>query len=141
MSKVTADVIHDLWPIYASGEASPDTRALVEEYLAGNPDLARALRSADGENPLVALCPPALPPDHERRTLDRVKQRLWGYPALFHLAMLFSALAFARIISDTSWDVSPRNFIISASIAAAFWIAFCLSLYRGRRKFLLIRLR
>jgi hypothetical protein len=38
--------------------------------------------------------------------------------------MLFSGFAFGRIISDTSWDVSPVNFIVIATIAVAFWIAF-----------------
>ena len=30
---VTREVINDLWPIYAAGEASADTRALIEEFL------------------------------------------------------------------------------------------------------------
>jgi hypothetical protein len=38
--------------------------------------------------------------------------------------MLFSCLAFGRIVSDTSWDVSPVNFIVTAAIAGAFWVAF-----------------
>jgi hypothetical protein len=54
--------------------------------------------------------------------------------------MVFSMLAFGRIISDTSWDVSPRNFIVTSAIAVAFWIAFFVTLYRGR-KALQIRFR
>ena len=34
---VTKDVISDLYPLYVENECSPDTRPLVEEYLADNP--------------------------------------------------------------------------------------------------------
>jgi anti-sigma factor RsiW len=37
MTKLTRDVISDLWPLYVTGEASPDTRRLVEEFLASDP--------------------------------------------------------------------------------------------------------
>lgn len=80
------------------------------------------------------------PPDHELSVLRRVRRRLWGYPRLLQLALIFSGLAFGRIVSDTSWDVSPCNFIITASIAGVFWVAFLVTLYRGRRA-LLVRLR
>ena len=35
MTKITRDVITDLWPLYESGEASRDTRTIVDEFLAG----------------------------------------------------------------------------------------------------------
>jgi hypothetical protein len=41
-------------------------------------------------------------------------------------------------VSDTSWDVSPRNFIVTASIAAAFWIAYLYSLWRIRARILIV---
>ena len=55
--------------------------------------------------------------------------------SMLFLAMLFSGFAFGRIVSDTSWDVSPRNFIITASIAAVFWVAFFARLLWVQRKF------
>jgi hypothetical protein len=139
MTLITRDVVHDLWVLYSSGEASEDTRKLVDDFLAGDPELARSLREATG-NPLASLAPKPLPPDHELRTLDRIKRRLWGYQGLMQLALIFSGLAFGRIVSDTSWDVSPRRFIITAAIAAGFWIAFFVTLYRGRRS-IVVRLR
>jgi anti-sigma factor RsiW len=39
--KVTRDVIFDLLPAYFSGEASAETRALVEEFFATDPEFAR----------------------------------------------------------------------------------------------------
>jgi anti-sigma factor RsiW len=38
--RVTRDVVLDLLPIYLAGEASSDTRALVESYLETDPELA-----------------------------------------------------------------------------------------------------
>ena len=52
--------------------------------------------------------------------------------------MLFSALAFGRIVSDTSWDVSPRNFIVTAAIATCFWIAFFVTLWRMRARIMIV---
>lgn len=39
--EITRNVIQDLLPLYVSGEASPDTVALVEKYLETEPELAR----------------------------------------------------------------------------------------------------
>jgi hypothetical protein len=131
---VTRPVIIDLWPAYASGEASAETRALIEEFLRGDPDLARQLQ----KDPLAAIEPPSLPPDTEMRAFTRARRRLSGYPWLLQMAILFSSLAFARIVSDTSWDVSPRQFIITAAIAAVFWIAFFVSLWRMRATIMIV---
>ena len=37
---VSRNVIHDLVPLYLADEASADTRALIEEFLAADPELA-----------------------------------------------------------------------------------------------------
>ncbi|MFI5076961.1 MAG: hypothetical protein ACHQRO_06440 [Vicinamibacteria bacterium] len=134
---VTRDVVSDLWPLYASGEASADTRALVEAFLATDAAFAQSLRESS-EAKIPADAAPPLPPDHEVVALTRTRQRLSGYRWLLQFAMIFSCMAFARIISDTSWDVSPRNFIVMASLAAAFWIAFCVTLWRNRARILIV---
>jgi hypothetical protein len=131
---VTRPVIVDLWSLYDSGEASAETRALVEEFLKSDPDLARQLR----RDPLRAVEAPPPPPDTETRAFARARQQLRGYPRLLQMALIFSGLAFGRIVSDTSWDVSPRNFIITASIAAIFWIAFLVTLWRLRARIMIV---
>jgi hypothetical protein len=40
---------------------------------------------------------------------------------------------FGRVVADTSWDVSPKNFIITACIAGSFWIAFFVRMVWVRR--------
>jgi hypothetical protein len=130
---ITRPVVLDLWPVYVSGEASAETRALVEDYLHGDPEFAQQLR----ENPLSTIAPP-LPPDLEASAFARTRKRLRGFPWLLQLAILFSASAFGRIVSDTSWDVSPRNFIIMAGIAACFWVAFFVTLWRMRTRIIVL---
>ncbi len=120
---VTREVISDLWPVYASGEAGTDTRALVEEFLLQDPEFAELLQGR-GEEGLLRLAVPRLPPDREAQALRRTKRLLHGKDRLLSLALIFSGLAFGRIVSDTSWDVSPVTFIVMATIAGAFWVAF-----------------
>ncbi len=44
---VTKDVIEDLIPVYLAGEASADTRTLVDEFVKAHPEMLDALQSAD----------------------------------------------------------------------------------------------
>jgi anti-sigma factor RsiW len=126
---ITRDVVNDLWPLYLSGEASADTRALVDEFLAREPEFARTLREDESARLLAA--PPVAPePDHELKTLNRVKRAMLKKDWPLFLAMLSSAMAFARIVSDTSFDVSPRRFIATASVALVFWVWFLVRLAR-----------
>ena len=101
---IARSVIVDLWPAYASGEASQDTRALVDAFLRDDPELARQLR----EDPLGTLEAPMPSPDLEMRALTKARRRLGGFRSLLFMAMLFSCMAFGRIVSDTSFNVSPR---------------------------------
>jgi len=133
---VTRQVISDLWPLYVADEASADTRALVESFLAADPSFATALRESAGVGLGIASAP-ALASDHELQALARTRRRLRGDLWLLQFAMMFTLFAFGRIVADTSWDVSPRNFIVTAAIAVAFWIAFFVSLIRTRTRILL----
>ena len=134
---ITRDVIIDLWPTYTAGEASADTRALVEEFLQHHPDFARQLQDmVDVDLPQAAV--PTLPPDREAQALNKTKRQLHGWDwslLLWIISFSFTAQAFGRIIADTSWDVSPRNFIIMVIIAAVFWCAYFIRRAWIRRKF------
>jgi hypothetical protein len=139
MENITREIIADLYPLYLSGDASPDTRQLVEAFLKEDPELVSRLGESGG-NRLGAYVTPGLSPDHELKTLTRVKRRLLGPIWMMQLAIIFSCFAFGRIVADTSFDVSPRNFIVTATIAVCFWVAFIVKLFRGR-KAALVRLR
>ena len=77
MLNVTRDVVADLWPVYESGEATVDTRALVDEFLKTDPEFAATLRAA------AAARPPQLDlqPEPElvalKRTRDLVRGNSW----------------------------------------------------------------
>jgi hypothetical protein len=120
---VTREVIKDLWPVYAAGEASADTRALVEAFLRQDREFAGLLHG-HGEEGLLRHDIPRPRPDQEAQAFRRTKRLLHGWDWLLFMAMIFSGFAFGRIVSDTSWDVSPVNFIVVATIAGAFWVAF-----------------
>ena len=71
---ITRNVIHDLLPVYAAGEASPDTVALVEEFLRRHPDLANdvaMLRATPLPDPSTSLHL-----DREKQALDTTKRLL-----------------------------------------------------------------
>ena len=107
---VTRDVVRDLWPCYASGRASAETCALVEEFLARDPAFAERLRGA-------------LP----RRSQGLVR-------LLFFLAVLFTCFAFGRIVADTSWDISPARFVFTVVIAIQLWVLYFVTAWVVRRR-------
>ena len=127
---VTREVIHDLWPVYAAGEASADTRALVEEFLRRDPKFAGLLQGC-GEEGLLRHVIPTLPPNCEAQALRRTKRLLHGWP-LFG-AIIFSCYSLVRIVLDRLWNVSPVSSIITASFAVAVWIAFLTGLVWVRK--------
>jgi len=139
MERVTRDVITDLWPLYSAGEASADTRALVETFLQNDREFAKELGEL-AQYPVRAPEVPPLAPDAELKTLARVQRRIRGPVPLLTLAMIFSCFAFGTLVSDTSFDFSPRRFIIAVLIALCFWAAFLFRLFKGRRE-VLIRVR
>ena len=69
---VTREVILDLLPVYLAGEASPATRALIEEYMEQDKELAERIRVPWAES-FAKITPPALPPSLELRSLRRTR--------------------------------------------------------------------
>ena len=129
--KITRDVINDLWPLYLDGAASADSRALVEEFLREDPTWKQTLQESTRD--LGPLPAPALQPDREIEMLNRLKKRALTKRIMFAAALIASAQAFARIISDTSWDVSPKVFLWWVGIASAMWITWAVLSVRLRR--------
>jgi hypothetical protein len=69
--EVTRDVVVDLWPLCRAGEASADSRALVDDYLTHDGALAAELKESEMRNP--DLTPLHLSPDAERQYLDNAR--------------------------------------------------------------------
>jgi anti-sigma factor RsiW len=93
---ITRDVINDLLPVYFSGEASADSRQLVESYLANHPDFAAQVK-ADWNDSLGALqnVPFTLRPGAELEALGWTKKMLRTKTFLLILALLFTLLPLA----------------------------------------------
>ena len=133
---VTREVVTDLLPIYFSGEASSDTRSLVEEYFRENPDFERMARSA-GE-PLETLrtaSPVAAGSEQEKRDLESVRCGLNRRKWLFGLSLFLtlSPLSFyfthGHVFSlmglDGLWEAA-----FDWSMAALFWYLYFAQLRR-----------
>lgn len=88
---ITRDIVNDLWPVYEAGEASRDSRRLVESFLATDTDFAATLERGQA----VAGVLPALrlSPDAERRLLDEASHR-----ARLKLMITGAAVAFTGVI-------------------------------------------
>ena len=137
---VTREVILDLLPLYLTGEASPATRELVEEYLKQDPELARRLRNQWAEN-LSRVAPSTLPPELELHALRRTRGLIGWQRRLFAAAITFSALALTSEISFHRGQIRefhlmiqeyPLPFGICLALAVVCWIAY-LSIRRRLR--------
>lgn len=121
---ITREVVRDLWPVYTAGEASDDTRRLVDEFLAQDPEFARTLRSdAEPSMETERIVGEAmdLPPNHEARTLDRVKARLRRRSPFRIIALGFTGLTIVRLVEQTSFTTSPAEVIGLAIASLVAW--------------------
>jgi predicted MFS family arabinose efflux permease len=123
---ITKDVIQDLVVIYMSGEASADTRSLVEEYLAQHPDVAEQVKAAQ-----TFTVPKATPPaDLEQRSLNRTRQLLSRKSALLGMAMLLTYLpmSFSYTFGEkhVTFLLLDKPVVTTALLllGVALWIAF-----------------
>src|SRR5262249_44180826 len=91
--KITHDVIRDLLPVYFSGEASADTKTLVEEFLRQNPEFSNQVEAQKHEfNAQHDLLEAAGAPsaDHELRTLARTRSLMERQKWSLGLALAFT---------------------------------------------------
>jgi hypothetical protein len=142
--KVTREVILDLLPVYLAGEASAATRALIEEYVQQDPELAERLRTLSSgamAEPLTGVRPAALPPDLELRSLRRSRALIGWQKWLFGLGIGFSALALTSEISFEGGRVRefhflmrdyPQQFGSLALLALLCWTGYFLIRRRSR---------
>ena len=88
--EVTKDVVRDLLPVYLAGDASADTRAVVEAFLAQDAELRQIVEAAG----TFSLPPLEAPASLEMRSLERTRRLLgrknfWlGFAVIFSLVPL-----------------------------------------------------
>jgi len=129
---VAREVILDLLPLYIAGEASPASRALVEEHLKHDPDLAERIRILGAEG-FAPKAPSELPPDLELRSLRRTRRLLGMQRWLFGLGIACLALPLGMSFRFQDGRLSDFHFLVSDSpsllgplllLGVACWIAY-----------------
>jgi hypothetical protein len=130
--KITKNVVMDLLPVYLSGEASPDTKDLIGEFLRQDPELAIVVEAQKREfDRQQELLEPGGAPsaDHELRTLARTRSLMERQKWLMALALMLTALPFScafdggrltfMIVRDQPWLA-----VFSWFGAVIFWIQY-----------------
>jgi hypothetical protein len=141
--QLTREVILDLIPVYLAGEASPATRALIDEYLRQDPELAQRIHSLSANN-LTSIAQPLLSSDIELRALRRARALIGWQKWLFGLAITFTALSFSNEFSMENGHLREFHFLIRdyptpfgafATAAVICWIGY----YAIRRRLRIAR--
>jgi hypothetical protein len=133
---ITQEVVTDLLPIYFSGEASRETKSLVEEYFRDNPEFEQMARSAGTPLETLRSAPPVTAPaEKEKRDMENVRCGLDRRKWLFGLSLFLtlSPLSFyfthGQVFSlmgpDGLWEAG-----FDWSMAAFFWYLYFAQLRR-----------
>ena len=93
--EVTREVVSDLWPLCRAGEASADSRAVVDAFLSGDREFAAVLQESESLPPAIPAL--RLSPDAERRLLDEARGR-----ARLKLMVVGGAILLAGIVALTA---------------------------------------
>jgi RNA polymerase sigma-70 factor (ECF subfamily) len=133
---VTREIVKDLLPLYVAGEASPDTRALVESILRDDAELVRladALRAEKLAGPRGSSAPPGAARAALLRTQDLLRRRTW----FLALALFFSGLPLSFVAGDSGLRFllirdAPALGSASLAVAVALWIAYAVNARRLR---------
>jgi hypothetical protein len=131
---VTREVILDLLPLYLAGEASPATRALVEEYMLQDSEFAERVRLQSAHQ-FTAVAPSALPADLELRSLRRTRRLLSLQRWLFGFGIFFLATSLSNESQFEGWRLKEFHFLLrdyplefggSLALGVACWIGYFL---------------
>lgn len=132
---VTRDVISDLLPLYVSGEASEDTRTLVDSFLSQDAELARLVRDR-AEQLLSAEPPQTADKEEAMKTIERTKALVKRRSALLSCGLLFSLLPAAFAFDANGmrwiWADAPVGAILVAILGLASWAGYFATKYRLR---------
>ena len=121
--KITRNVITDLLPLYEAGEASQDTRSLIDAFLQDDPEFARLVSVQ--KLPLDEPQQPALSQGVEMKTLQKTRSLLKKRTYFMAFAIVFSLSAFSFSFGSQGarWLWSETPIIALAFLAAGilFW--------------------
>lgn len=134
--KITNKVILDLLPLYLAGEASADTKNLIENYFKKYPEFEKEV-----DELLIKQLPQDTPlplkPEDEMVVLRKTKKLLKLRPLLMTSGIFFTALPFSfgdvpwSEIEGTHWLWADFQYgaliaIISGIIGLTSWVSYIL---------------
>ena len=98
--KVTRDVIYDLLPGYFAGDVTPDTRALVDEFLRDDPEFAHMMQRFRAVFEARPQADPVSSSAREQQAFDRARGLLHKRS---ELRGIMGAFGFAAILVTLAW--------------------------------------
>ncbi len=123
--KITRAVITDLLPVYLAGEASEDTKKIVDEFLRDDPEFAELIAKQDKSFEKIHANPSK---DNEMKTLKDTKSLLRKRSLYLAFAILFTlfpvSFSFNETGVDWMWADAPIIAIVFAIIGVAMWIGY-----------------
>lgn len=125
MIAVSRDIIIDLLPLYFADEASPASRALVEDYLAAHPDFADTMRASQEA---TASIPANSPENAGHRAIKRIRTELGWRAALIAIGIFTTLLPFSFVYNNGTLEYfmlrdAPLAATSFVCIAALVWSA------------------
>jgi len=125
-SPVHPDVLRDLAPLYAAGEASAASVALVEAGAAADPALAREIEALRRAVRLGAAAPPA---DLEARALGEVRRAVRRRSGWLAGAIFFTAFPMTFVFAGGKMTFfmlrdAPAMALLSLVAAGVMWVLF-----------------
>ena len=107
--EISRNVILDLLPLYIAGEASPETRALVKDYLETDPELAKIAEKLSAAE-LLKEVPIPITKEHEMEAYQEAKLQQRRYIitlvaviSVIFLLMMVTALAGLFLLIPRIW--------------------------------------
>jgi len=119
--KITRDIITDLLPVYLSGEASTDTKTLVEAYLQDDPEFAKLIDENSAVLPDGQI---NLSKETEMNTLNKTQKLLQKRSVYMAFTILFLLLSASFTFGSQGfhwmWADTPINIVIFLVFGAFF---------------------
>lgn len=115
---VTRDVVYDLLPAYFAGDASPDSRALVEAWLERDTEFAAMAARFKRLLGQAAAAAPAGDPAPDTRTFDRARTAARRRAEFRGLTIAYGVATVALLAAGLSGFREYQSFVIAAAFGA-----------------------
>ncbi|HEX4807356.1 MAG TPA: hypothetical protein VH325_00410 [Bryobacteraceae bacterium] len=136
---ISKEVIKDLLPLYVSGEASDETRELVQHYIETDPELEVMLREMTEAEQMLSRKPfvPDLA-DSQVRSFQKARLLIRYRGVILGAAIAYSLFPFAFVFANGQmhWIViseMPKVALSSVIIAVALWCTYVFLSRKARK--------